>query len=100
MLCHQTIIKCLVHYQFLDANQKQHHKNISSEEFEAMKILKKEQQNGNIVIYPADKGGGWVVMDMADYIEEMKSQLTATFKCDDGTVKPFYEKSSQAELNQ
>ena len=65
------------------------HSNISKSEQVALKTLIKAQENGEIVIKPADKGGGWVIMNSSDYISEMKSQLSAKFKQEDGSEIPF-----------
>ena len=50
------------------------------------------------MIKPADKGGGICIMNQPDYINEMDSQLKATFKKEDGTEIPFYEKASERDL--
>ena len=74
------------------------HDNLSKIEREALKELIEEQSNGNIVIKPADKTGGVVVMNKTDYCEEMYSQLQATFIDEDKKVHKFYSKTDQENL--
>ena len=73
--------------------------NITPEERKALIKLKDFQNQGQITIKEVDKGGGIVVMNTEDYINEMESQLKSTFKNSDGTESPFYvpvkEKSLQ-----
>ena len=49
--------------------------NLTKEERESIKELKKLQIEGQIVIKPADKGCGIVIMDRKDYEEESYRQL-------------------------
>jgi hypothetical protein len=49
--------------------------NISSSE---MKALMKLKNNTNIIIKPADKGGGIVVMNKLDYVQKMNEHLNST----------------------
>ena len=62
-----------------------HHKNTSRDEYKAIKDL---QNNKDIVIKPADKGGAVVVMDLKDYLAEGYKQLS------DGNV---YKKLSESK---
>ena len=71
---------------------------MSTDEYEALEALKKAQQSGQIVIKEADKSGGICIMNQEDYLHEMHSQLQANFTQPDGSVVPFYEKSSESEL--
>ena len=63
-----------------------------------MQALKKAQQEGLITIKQADKGGGWVVLNQSDYIQEMEEQLRAQFTQAEGSKVPFYRRSSENEL--
>ena len=47
--------------------------NLSSEENEAVRLLKNRD---DIIIKPADKGSAVVVMDRCDYIQEAERQLS------------------------
>ena len=76
------------------------HSNISKEEQVAKQELQRAQQEGEIVIKLADKGGGICVLNLSDYLNEMNKQLSATFEQPDGSVVPFYKKSNKGELDQ
>ena len=52
---------------------------------------------GHIVIKPADKNAGWVIMNSKDYISEMKKQLSATFDDTNGPIS-FYENATERDL--
>ena len=65
--------------------------NLSAREHSAIKELTKLQSTGQIQIKPADKGGGVVVMNSSDYLNEMSKQLSAVFTNKDSSTSPFYE---------
>ena len=73
--------------------------NLSPSELQALRELKKEQNCGDIVIKPADKGGGVCILKKSDYINELNAQLQATFKQGDSEI-PFYAKAQESELRQ
>ena len=80
--------------------QKKWYSNTPKEQLVAMGELKKAQQEGHITIKQADKGGGWVILNQTDYIQEMEGQLKAQFQQTDGSMVPFYSKSNANELAQ
>ena len=71
--------------------------NLPIEERKAIDALKKAQRDNIIQIKRADKGGGVVLVNTADYIAEMESQLNAKFK-DGNQELPYYIRSSEKDL--
>ena len=74
--------------------------NISKEETKAIKELKQAQSEGQIVIKPADKGGGICIMDKTDYVKSLEKQLKSVHTEKDGTLCPFYSKSNEQEARE
>ena len=74
------------------------HDNLTPKEREAIHSLIEAQTSGLIQIKPVDKGGGFTIMNLSDYVNEMSNQLKATFTFEDGTVTPFYEKVDMKSL--
>ena len=72
--------------------------NLPQSEQEAIKQLSQAQASGLIQIKPVDKGGGMAILNSKDYINEMNQQLNAIFTHQDGSILPFYEKTSIKEL--
>lgn len=44
------------------------------------------KSSGLIQIKPVDKGGGFAIMNLSDYINEMLNQLNTEFTQEDGTT--------------
>ena len=63
-----------------------------------MDNLIKLQHTGSMQIKPVDKGGGFAVMDLSDYLNEMSSQLEAKFTHENGKTTSFYEKCDKKAL--
>ena len=71
--------------------------NLTKEERESIKELKKLQIEGQIVIKPADKGCGIVIMDRKDYEEESYRQLNDKLNVG-GKKIPYYQKTNLNKL--
>lgn len=65
--------------------------NMPDEELAAVKRLKKEQQERNIIIKPNDKMGGQSVINTDDYVEKVEGMLTETFVDENGEDNKYYE---------
>ena len=72
--------------------------NLTASERSAIKELAQLQSTGQIQIKPADKGGGVVIMNSSDYLNELSKQLSAIFTNKDSTTSPFYEKTEPKAL--
>ena len=51
------------------------------------------QSSGQIQIKPVDKGGGFAILNLSDYLDEMSSQLKAKFTHENGSSSNYYEKT-------
>ena len=74
--------------------------NISKEELEALKELQRCQKEGQIVIKPADKGGGICIMNKSDYVAALEEQLKSVHTGSDGTSSHFYQKANEGEVKE
>ena len=72
--------------------------NLSKIELAAITDIKKKQSDSIITIKAVDKAGGICVMNEGDYVLEMDDQLKAIFTHPDGTTSPFYERTTQKNL--
>ena len=64
----------------------------------AIRDLKKLQEDKEIVIKEADKGGGWGIMPFEAYNKTMSEKLEERFVDVDGQEKPKYPASSSQQL--
>ena len=67
--------------------------NLTSKERESMQLLIQAQSSGQIQIKPVDKGGGFAILNLSDYLDEMSSQLKAKFTHENGSSSNYYEKT-------
>ena len=67
------------------------HPNLSKEENEELRNLISLQKDGKIVIQPADKNLGVVILNRDDYVNEGLQQLNETVKINGNNIK-YYEK--------
>ena len=75
-------------------------KNLDEGEIKAMEELQILQDEGKIVMQPADKNAGICVMNRSDYINEAERQLNDTYQDADDNTCHYYEKVSPQEINQ
>ena len=67
------------------------HPNLSKEENKELRHLTSLQKVGKIVIQPADKNLGVVILNRDDYVNEGLQQLNETVKINGNNIK-YYEK--------
>ena len=67
--------------------------NLTPKERESMQLLIQAQSSGQIQIKPVDKGGGFAILNLSDYLDEMSSQLKAKFTHENGSSSNYYEKT-------
>ena len=67
------------------------HPNLSKEENKELRHLISLQKDGKIVIQPADKNLGVVILNRDDYVNEGLQQLNETVKINGNNIK-YYEK--------
>lgn len=79
----------------LGTDLKQIHPNLSKQEREALAELILLQENGVIVIQPADKGSGWCILDRTDYLFEANRQLNSKLIKNDGSEENYYQKVNE-----
>ena len=84
-----------VHSEFLGADCKNVHPNLSTEEKEALTELIALQKAGKIVIQPADKGSGICILDRQDYESEAYRQLNDTQDAGNGVKTNYYKKVTE-----
>ena len=74
-------------------------KNLPNEEYLALLKLIEMQNDRLIVVKPADKGAGIVIMNYEDYVTSCNQHLTATQPQPDGPPLPYYKKTTSQEFN-
>jgi peptide-methionine (R)-S-oxide reductase len=73
--------------------------NIPTEEYAALQELIKLQREKTLIIKPADKGAGIVIMNYSDYVESCKSHLTSAQPQPSPLPPlPYYSPSSNKNL--
>ena len=72
--------------------------NLTKDEKDALAELIKLQKEGFIVIQPADKNGGIVIMNRDEYVDEAKRQLEDTLEDDQGEKINYYKKTKETEV--
>ena len=73
-------------------------RNITEQEFTALLHLQQLQQDQQIIIKPADKGSGIVILNYDDYITSCTEHLNLQQKQPDGSSLPYYEKASEQDV--
>ena len=91
-----TFVKC-VQSDLIGSINTKIQPNMTKGEKDALDTLIKLQKDGDIVIQPADKNGGIVVMDRTDYINEAERQLNDTLVIAEDTFN-YYEKVDEKEV--
>ena len=72
--------------------------NLTKEEKDALAELIQLQKDGVIVIQPANKNSGMVIMNRKEYIDEAKRQLEDTLEDENGETQYYYKKSKETEV--
>ena len=73
-------------------------RNISKEEYSALLNLQRLQNEKQIIVKPADKGSGTVILNYDDYIDSCNQHLNSKQLQPDGTNLPYYVRATEQEL--
>ena len=73
-------------------------RNISEEEYSALLNLQKLQTDKQIIVKPADKGSGTVILNYDDYIDSCNQHLNSKQLQPDGTSLPYYVRATEQEI--
>ena len=74
-------------------------RNLPKEEYLALLKLIEMQNDRLIVVKPADKGAGIVIMNYDDYVTSCNKHLTATQPQPAGPPLPYYKKATTQDFN-
>ena len=74
-------------------------RNLPDDEFEAIQNLVRLQKERQIVVKPADKGSGIVVVDYDDYVDSCNQHLLSSQQQPSGPSLPYYKPSSEKDLD-
>jgi hypothetical protein len=74
-------------------------RNLPEDEFEALQNLVKLQKERQIIVKPADKGSGIVVVNYDDYVNSCNQHLLSSQQQPTGPPLPYYKPSSEKDLD-
>lgn len=73
-------------------------RNITEQEYTALLNLQQLQHDQQIIIKPADKGSGIVILNYDDYVASCTEHLNLQQKQSDGSSLPYYIKATDQEV--